>query len=304
MISKLKIINALKMVACCGRWLFGILERRIIDVSYISKYVLYTIRGPKFYAYENTKIGDHTGVPYSSASVSPLSGGSSHPLYGIIRDLPLDKTSIHDIHLKFSSPQIYVIVSSLISNHALAFYYTITRRSMDIRFRIWEINGLRICVTIHKTDTITVVIGCSSNPISLDINGVIRLTNALSVVENRLSRIVKRSHTEKDPLPIEAFNSLGDIHTQTCTIPSLSQWTVTLWHINADSLIEYAGENFSITVEAFQNVLIRAYTKGMKDGMTRIRLERQECPNATIADLIEQRINQNYAMANERIRSF
>jgi hypothetical protein len=175
---------------------------------------------------------------------------------------------------------------------------------MDIRFQIWEINGLRIRVTIHKTDTITVVIGCSSNPISLDANGVARLTDLLSVVENRLSGIVQRSHTEKDPLPIEAFNHLDKIPTLICTIPSHSQWTVTLWHFNADSLFEYAGEIFSITVETFQNVLIRAYTKSMKDGMTRIRLERQECPNATIADLIEQRINQNYVMADERIRSF
>jgi hypothetical protein len=304
MISKLKFIYGLKMVACYVTGLFDMLERGIVDISDISKYALYIIRGSKFYTCEKTKTCDHTGVPYSSASVSPLSTGSSHPLYGIIRDLPLDKTSVHDIHLKFSSPQIYVMVSSLISNHALGYDYTITPRSMDIRFQIWEINGLRIRVTIHKTDTITVVIGCSSNPIALDVNGIIRLKNALSMVEDRLSRIVKGFNSDKDFLSNEDIKSSGDRHKQTCTISSHSQWIVTLWHFNADSSIEYAGEHFSITVETLQKILIRAYTKTMNGGEIRVRFERQECPNTTLADLIEQRINQNYVMADEGIRSF
>ena len=298
------------IVAYHAMSLLDMLGRRMVEVSFVAKYAIYTIRGSKFDTHEKTRIADHTGVPYYSTSVlSPLSVGSSssltsHPLYGIIRDLPLDKTSVHDIHLKFSSPHIYVIVSSSISNQTLGYDYTITPRSKDIRFRFWEINGLRISVTIHRTDTITVVVGCSSNPISLDVNGINRLTNALSFVESRLSRIVKGSPTDNECLLIKAVNSLGDVHTQTCTIPSHSRWTVTLWHFNADSSIEYAGENFSITVETFQNVLIRAYTKTMKDGMTRIRLERQETPNATITDLIEQRINQKHGVGDERIRSF
>ncbi len=300
MISKLKFIYGLKMLVCYVTGLFDMLEGRIVDISYISKYALYTIRGSKFYTCEKSKTGDHTGVSYSSASVSPLSVKSSsssltsHSLYCIIRDLPLDKTSVHDLHLKFSSPQIYVIMSLLISNQTLGHAYTITPRSRDIRLRFWEINSLRINVTIHKTDTVTVVIGCSSNPIALDVNGIIRLKNALSIVEDRLSRTVKGFNSDKDVLSNEDIKSLGDRHKQTCTIPSHSQWIVTLWHFNADSSIEYAGEHFSITVETLQKILIRAYTKNMNGGEIRVRFERQECPNTTLADLIEQRINHNH----------
>ena len=49
-----------------------------------------------------------------------------------------------------------------------------------------------------------------------------------------------------------------------------------------------SGEKFSVTWETAEDVLIRAYSKVMSDSKTRIRLERQEYPNATLADIIEE----------------
>lgn len=43
--------------------------------------------------------------------------------------------------------------------------------------------------------------------------------------------------------------------------------------------------------ETSENVLIRAYSKIMKDDRTRIRLERQEYPRASLADIIEQKLS-------------
>jgi hypothetical protein len=65
-----------------------------------------------------------------------------------------------------------------------------------------------------------------------------------------------------------------------------------MWHFGADALIEYSGHKFNVTWETAEKV-IRAYDKLMADDKTRIRLERQEYPKATLADLIEQKINQN-----------
>lgn len=72
-----------------------------------------------------------------------------------------------------------------------------------------------------------------------------------------------------------------------------SSSTVSMWHFGADALVEYSGEKFSATWETAENALIRAYSKVTSDNRTRIRLERQEYPKATLANLIEQRINRN-----------
>jgi hypothetical protein len=74
-------------------------------------------------------------------------------------------------------------------------------------------------------------------------------------------------------------------------LPPFSQWLVTMWHFGADSSIEYSGEKFSVTWETAEDVLIRAYSKVMNDDKTRIRLERQEYPKATLADIIEQKLS-------------
>ena len=102
------------------------------------------------------------------------------------------------------------------------------------------------------------------------------MTNALSVVEDRLSRLVE-----------------GDAHIIS-TIPRYSEWIVTMWHFGADASVEYSGDKFSVAWEIAENVLVRAYSKLMADNRTRIRLERQEYPSTTLADAIEQKINGNY----------
>lgn len=169
-----------------------LMKEDLVEVSYRTNITFYTIKGAKFNKTSNIAMtGNHTGVPFiSPASLSP-STTTSNPLYRLIRDLPLDKNSVHDIHLRFSSPGIYAIASSSISQNAQGCNCTMNTRSKDILFPTWKISDVLIKATIHRTDTVSIVIGCSLNPISLDINGLIRLTKALSVVEERLSRLVE-----------------------------------------------------------------------------------------------------------------
>jgi hypothetical protein len=86
-------------------------------------------------------------------------------------------------------------------------------------------------------------------------------------------------------------NSSSKYHQHTITIPLHS---VTLWHFGTDSLVRYAGEKFEVTWEIAENVLVRAYTKDLKDKETRIRLERQEYPNKTFAKAVEEKLNAHY----------
>jgi hypothetical protein len=95
----------------------------------------------------------------------------------------------------------------------------------------------------------------------VDIKGLVRLSNALTRVEERLLR-----HTECRPLFL-----------QSSSIPDHNSWIVTMWHFGIDSLIEYAGKEFEVAWEDGENALMRMYTKDLKDGKgIRIRTERQD----------------------------
>ena len=182
----------------------------LVEVSCRSNIAFYTLRNVKFDKVSRFAVTrNHTGDPIISGA-SVLSTVSSHPLYRIIKDLPLDRSSVHDIRLKFVSPQIYAIISSFISNKTTGYDYTINSKSKDIILPVWKIRDLLIKATVHRTDTVSIVIGCSLTPITLNINGIIRLTNALSIVEERLSRVVDGSHG------IKGFSLIaeGDIYSR------------------------------------------------------------------------------------------
>ena len=66
--------------------------------------------------------------------------------------------------------------------------------SKDIRLKKHVVNGLDILVTVHHTDTVTVVIGSLFAPIIVDESGVIRLSEALASIEEELSVMVDRCH--------------------------------------------------------------------------------------------------------------
>jgi hypothetical protein len=284
----------------------GAARERLVEVFCIPKNALYTLGRSKCDEYEEATVGNPTGVSRSCALV--LSASTTlplslffNPLYQIVNDLPLDKNSVHNLHLKFSSPQIYAIVHFAISNEDLGYHYTVNAKSKDIQLQAWEINGLKITVTIHRPDTVSVIIGCSLHPIALDVNSVIRLTDALSIVEGRLSCIVEGSY-DRDPHLINGLNFMDDRHVNICcTIPSYSHWIVTSWHFGADSSIEYAGQMFSTTWKTAENILIRAYSKVMNEDTRIVRLEMQEYPKTTLADAIEQKINSNHRPGNNHL---
>lgn len=143
----------------------------LVEISYKSSITFYTLSGIKFGKDHGIIMtGNHTGVP--SSSVSLASNISSNPLYRIIRDLPLDRSSVHDIRLKFVSPQIYSIIYSSISNKAVEVGYRVNSKSLDILLPVWKMRGLLVKVTIHRTDTVSISIGCSLNPVTLDIKGI------------------------------------------------------------------------------------------------------------------------------------
>ena len=96
----------------------------------------------------------------------------------------LNKRALHDIHLKFQVPDIWTILAE-------SKKYIPNPDSKDISLPyIITNNHLKIHTIVHRTDTVTVSVACSFAPIANDTDGLIRLSNALTRVEERTSRIV------------------------------------------------------------------------------------------------------------------
>jgi hypothetical protein len=113
-------------------------------------------------------------------------------------------------------------------------------------------------------------------PVVVDHEGLIRLSNILTSVEERLLASVTCCPHTISPLP-------------QIQIPNHNSWIVTMWHFGTDSLSEYAGEKFEMTWEDGEHALLRIYSKDMKDGI-RIRKERQEYPGVRLDAAIHEKL--------------
>lgn len=238
-------------------------------MEYRSKQAFYTIENHHF-GKQKLMTTNHLGVSSLSLSHDPISQ--------IISRLPFGKNALHDIHLRFEVQDIWTLLSS---NSALR----IGSFNKDLRLPTMKIKDVQIIVTVHRSDTVSVIVSCSYAPIAVDCSGIIRLSNALTRVEERLSRLVERAN---DTRTQDGTN--GSRNGTLLQIPEHGSWIVTMWHFGTDSITECTGEKFCESWEVGQNALIRAYTKDMKEKGTRVRLERQEYPDKTLADAIEEKL--------------
>jgi hypothetical protein len=227
-----------------------------VELSYYSSCAFYTLKGHKF---GKPMTSDHTVV-------------HNDPIYKMLQDLPLDKRSIHDIHLKFEVPGIWEILSV---NANLP----MRERSKDIVLPSWIRNNAIVRTVIHKTNVVSVVIGCSLQPIPLDFNGIIRFFTLLAVVETRVQTILEGVCPSRS-------------NTDCSSIPLFRSWIVTMWHFGRDASVGYAGEKFSIEIGELESILTRLYVKDF-GSKNKIRLERQEYPNKTVLEAIEEKLGAN-----------
>lgn len=238
-----------------------------IELDYRTRQAFYTIKGHKFGKYR-TMTTNHMGVQSHS---------NSDPIYDLIHNLPVGNKALHDIHLRFKVRRIW---SVLATNSALK----IDAVSRDIRLPYLNIKGIVIKTSVHRTDTVSVVVACSYRPVAVDVGGIIRLSNALTRLEDRLSRLIDQ-YGDQVPIPADIKND------ENLVVPDHGSWIVTMWHFGGDSITEYTSDKFCVTWNVGENALVRAYTKDMKEKGTRIRLERQEYPDKNFADAIEEKLN-------------
>jgi hypothetical protein len=232
----------------------------LVQLEYHSVQAFYSLKGTHFTKPKLEMTDNHTMVPNLS-SVSSVS---------FIDTLPRDKQALHDIRFRFRVDNIWNTITT---------YHPELEpnvKSKDISLEPLETHNLTIKTTIHHTDTVSVIVGCSLNPVAADINGLVRLSNALTRVEERLLRYI-----ECAPRPLSLSSSL---------IPDHESWIVTMWHFGFDSSNGYTGEKYEITWEDGQNALMRIYTKDL-NGETRIRKERQEYPNKRFDEAMDEKLS-------------
>jgi hypothetical protein len=193
--------------------LSGLRKTQRIQIDYKTKQTFYTLPRTTF-GRSKTMTPYHTGVPSSSVA----DNGS---IYRLIQNLPLGRNALHDIHLRFKVKDIW---------SALSLTFKIDSVSKDIRLPVCDIRDLSVKTTVHRTDTVSVVVGGSYHPIAVDFNGIIRLSNALTSVEERLSNLVQ-----------ESSRSTGE-QVDGAVVPDHMGWIVTMWHFGVDGVTEYTGD--------------------------------------------------------------
>jgi hypothetical protein len=301
----------------------------LIEFSYRSIDAYYALPG------EICRKADRMTGPHARVSKPDLAA--------LIQRMAFDTPAAHDIHLRFNVCMIWRTLSVFASptsftgnitddaaaarSHASL---TITRPyvilstrpvSNDLVLPVMlldsEIKGM---VTVHKNDTVSVILSCSGSPIRFDIGGLVRLSSSLARVEERLLTLIdiaqgqrlasaaplSSSFSSSNPAAIEP-SLIAETQKDRAAekklflVPEYGSWIVTMWHIGRDSIQRYTGEKFEVAWEDFTGEWIRAYSKEMvvcRPGANRgkackkrfVRIERQEYPNDRLRVAVEHKL--------------
>ena len=245
-----------------------------IEFCYNDGVAFYTLAGKQF-GKNKSMTPNHTDtstniINYNTDKRSLLKSIRKHPIYKLIQYIPFGKRSIHDLHLTFESKGLWRYLSNI-----EYFKQRTDSQSKSICFGYLQIEKyLTINVKVQNTDTVTVTVRCSTNPIILDPDGIMRLTEALTRVEERLAAILNDPNNNTHNVEYNPSN---------IKIPNKDEWTIVLWHFNRDSLTEYSREKFHCSWKVAKNLFIRIYTKELK-----LRMEIQENPDIIFKQLITE----------------
>jgi hypothetical protein len=243
-----------------------------VEIEYNSGTTFYTLKGVHFGKRKKKAMmtpmmtPNHMGV---SPVTSVIEDITKSPLYKEIHKLsPEKRATLHDIHLKFQVPDIWTILAS-----SKKYIPNPVSKDISLPYIITD-NHLKIHTLVHRTDTVTVSVACSFAPVVTDTDGLIRLSNALTRVEERTSRIV------------DECGSMLQGGYESIPIPEHSKWTVTLWHFGTDSqTYKELVEAKCVTWQEGRNALARMYSK-----KHRKRSEVQERPNKPFKDALREKL--------------
>jgi hypothetical protein len=266
----------------CRNKFAELVKNGVIEFEYNSKVAYYTLKGHHF-GTSNKMTRNHMGI----SSVIPVTGvipytaiSEAENFFGYLKTLDTNVNSIHDIHNKFTVLDIYKIISSSPKYRSL-----INPVSKDIPLQVENIDGMHIHTTIHRTDTVTVIVGCSREPITIDERGITRLSCGLTRIEEKLSR------------KLDECGAVLEGGYERISIPDNRRWQVTMWHFGKDKFAnEYPAKGYALTWGHGREVL-RTYIKNLNHNKIE-RKERQEYPKKSLEDALNDKRNCNNESSN------
>lgn len=255
-----------------------------IELCYIDTIAFYSLPGKKFGKYKLMTNDTTDIINYNNSKHELYKAIRKHHMYNIIKDIVFGKTKLHDIHLSFKADGLWNYLSNV------DYYKKRTNSKKSISFGYYPIEWyLSIRVFVQHTDTVNVIVRCSNNPIICDFDGIMRLSDALTRIEERLSAVVNDPNNK-------TFNA--EYNPSEIKIPNKDDWKITLWHLHRDSYEEYSEEKFHCSWKEAKNLFIRIYTRELKLNRKKkniIRMEIQENPDILFKNLLVEFIrNDNY----------
>jgi len=230
-----------------------------IEFAYNSGIAFYTLPGRKFSKHVTA---DHVGDNSFPLLLRQLPIKNT-PIYRWLKNRRFDKQALHDIRLTFEANGIWALFYRIHPN-------LVDTNNQDLHVPSLTFFGyLDLGITIHHSDTVSISIGCSFRPITLDVPDLLQLIEALTRAELHLTN---------------AINELiaHDFNAPRVSIPRFTTWIVKMWHFGVDTLDEYDKKEFHVTFEEGISDIFRIYAKRMKNKKLIIRAERQEYPNEDV----------------------
>jgi hypothetical protein len=101
----------------------------------------------------------------------------------------MDKPAIHDICLSFSFNHLWSITATISPSSPLIKNID-SCSNKDITLHDIDLGNHLVNTTAHNTDTVSVIVACTVNPIPIDMFGLVKLSSSLVRVEDRLQLLV------------------------------------------------------------------------------------------------------------------
>ncbi|CAN5865413.1 hypothetical protein BH23THE1_BH23THE1_13560 [soil metagenome] len=257
---------------------FSILKKQgKIEHLYTTSMAFYTLTG--------VKVGKPVTHYRAGGSYGFIFNHKTNRFSQYVENLPMDESGVHNIRLRFTAKGLWKILP-MCSDYEYLIKNIDMKSNRDIVLYDMDFKDHVIKATIHKTDTVEVIVVCSENQILLDLLGLARLNSSLTRLEERLQRVVD----EYLKLNLRS-NIASPSLTAKGPIPDHMSWTVTMWHFGRDSLVTYRGEMFEISWKDALGVFNRIYSKEFKNKKkVRIRKEVQEYPNKPLSEAFMEKI--------------
>ena len=237
----------------------GTFRNKISSLIQNGEVELYIKSNPNFYTLKGCRFDNGTSMTGHHMEVINTQKLIHHPLYTILESTTLSERAVHNLHVSFSVIGIY---NNVLKNPRLNVESFQKNKGISLTYA--DIDTFLIILTIYPNDTCTIVIGCSENPISLDFEGINRLSVALGRVEEKLLQLLINS---------------------SINLPHFKDWIITLWHLGKDSLSEYSKEMFHCKWDLAEKMSLRIYSKELQRGTKKVRIEVQQNPNISIEKL-------------------